>query len=387
MRVLMVSSLWPPAVLGGAEQYAAALSGQLRRAGHSVGVVTFGVPGEDVVATVAPRPYPLQTFAAQSAPRRARFHLADALRTDARRVIATACERFRPDVVHSHVVQGMGTTALTEPGVLGVPHVHTLHDYWLLCQRNSMTRRDGSPCGEQCRSCRAVSSIRDRRIDRHPPDVVIAVSEAVARPHLARLAWMRGRTRVVYNPVGAPTAPRPVRDRSAPATFGFLGRLGADKGILTLLDAFGTLVQTGAGAEVRLVVAGRGPEAAAVEATPGVEFRGWVADDEKEALLAELDCLVVPSEWPDPAPLVVNEARRRGITVIGSTAGGIPELVAPVDEGLLVPPGDAVALASAMARVVAAPGTYAPEPAAEPLDEAGHLEAIVTAYEDAIAPG
>ena len=186
MRVLMVSSLWPPEVLGGAEQHAASLSERLRAAGHTVGVVTLGVEGEDVVATVAPRPYPLSTFASQPAHRRARFHLTDVIRTDTRAALARACAEFRPDVVHSHVVQGMGTTSLTEPGVLGVPHVHTLHDYWLLCQRNSMVRRDGTACTEQCRSCRAIGAVRERRIERHPPEVVIAVSEAVARPHLAR---------------------------------------------------------------------------------------------------------------------------------------------------------------------------------------------------------
>ncbi len=57
---------------------------------------------------------------------------------------------------------------------------------------------------------------------------------------------------------------------------------------------------------------------------PGVEYRGWVDEREKETMLAEVDCLVVPSEWEDPAPLVVNEARRRGIVVVGTTAGRHP---------------------------------------------------------------
>ena len=80
---------------------------------------------------------------------------------------------FRPDVVHSHVVQGMGVAALTEPGDAGLAHVHTLHDYWLLCQRNSMVQRDGTAC------LTALSLVsRDQRDPRtarsreQPPDVV-----------------------------------------------------------------------------------------------------------------------------------------------------------------------------------------------------------------------
>ncbi|MEP6623842.1 MAG: glycosyltransferase, partial [Acidimicrobiia bacterium] len=103
MRVLMVSSLWPPEVLGGAEQYAGALAERLRARGHEVGVVTLGVPGTDVVGSVPAWPYPLQEYATQDPVRRALFHAADVARPDARRVFDRAIAEFRPDVVHSHV--------------------------------------------------------------------------------------------------------------------------------------------------------------------------------------------------------------------------------------------------------------------------------------------
>ena len=56
-RILMISSLWPPVVLGGAESYASALAEQLRARGGEVGVLTLGVGGADVVSTVSPWPY------------------------------------------------------------------------------------------------------------------------------------------------------------------------------------------------------------------------------------------------------------------------------------------------------------------------------------------
>ncbi len=410
MRVLMVSSLWPPEVLGGAEQYGAALTQRLRAAGHVVGVVTLGVEGDDVVAQIPSWPYPIREYERQPALRRALFHASDIGRPDTRRVMERALDEFRPDVVHSHVVQGMSAAALTAPGRRRIGHVHTLHDYWLVCQRNSMVQRDGTVCVTLCASCRAIGGMRNHQIARHAPDVVIAVSEAVARPHLAHVAWMRGRTRVVYNPVEDPHPEKANRTPGAPITFGYFGRLGRDKGILTLLaafdlaafgrvgvDGYGVDGDLAAGGSVhdstlgraRLVIAGRGAEETAVRAAAAadsrVEYRGWVNAAAKDALFAELDALVVPSLWQDPAPLVVNEARARGLAVIGTRVGGIPELIAPTSEPLLVPPNDQNALAAALTTFASNPDGFRATPETVPTDWRAHLVAIERAYADAMA--
>ena len=174
---------------------------------------------------------------------------------------------------------------------------------------------------------------------------------------------------------------RRLRGTGSPLTFGFLGRLAKDKGVATLLDAF----TRAALPDAKLVVAGRGDLEDRVLATPGVEYAGWVSADEKELLLDRIDCLVVPSEWRDPAPLVTNEARARGIPVIGATIGGIPELVAPECEPLLFPPGDAGALLDRLQTYAASPDRFRPPPATAPLDWEGHLAGVLTAYSDARA--
>ena len=379
MRVLIVSNLWPPDVVGGAELYASALAGRLREAGHEVGVLTFGIPGPDVVASVRPWPYPIQTAPEQHAAMRALFHVADLHQPGARATIDRALEQFAPDVVHSHVVQGLSTLALTRPAHRGIAHVHTLHDYWLLCPRNSMVKRDGTACEVRCTSCRALSWVRDHSVRRAPPDVLLAVSQAVAREHEV-LEWTRGRTRVVYNPVEVVDRPRPAPPgRGQPLTFGFLGRLAVDKGLATLLRAFARIDRP----DVRLVVAGRGPLEDAVRAADGVEYAGWVAGAEKEQLLDRVDCLVVPSEWKDPAPLVVNEARARGIAVVGAQIGGIPELVADASRPLLYPSGDATALTARLQAFVDDPDRYTAPPEAAPSGWPEHLDLVLSAYEDA----
>ncbi|MBM3673533.1 MAG: glycosyltransferase, partial [Actinobacteria bacterium] len=358
MRVLMVSNLWPPEILGGAERMAGALADRLEAAGHEVGVVTLAPPAGTaldprVVATVPAFPYPIRDAPTEPAPRRALFHAADLHRRATARALDYAFAELRPDVVHSHAVQGLSTVALTHPARRGYAHVHTIHDYWLLCQRNSLVRRDGTPCDALCTGCALVSGVRNASVRRAAPDVLLAVSKAVALAH-ERLPWARDRLRVLYNPVEVVAAARQRRAPGAPVTFGYLGRLAADKGVVTLLAAFARSFPAG-DAGARLLVAGRGPLERDVRSTANAEYRGWVDGAEKEALLAEVDVVVVPSEWPDPAPLVVNEARARGIAVVGARSGGIPELVAPECEPLLFPAGDVPALSDRLVRAAAAP--------------------------------
>jgi glycosyltransferase involved in cell wall biosynthesis len=380
MRILMVSNLWPPEVVGGAEQYAAALAGRLRAAGHEVDAFTLGVEGPEVVHAVAPWPYPVQTASQQPARKRALFHAADIVNPRARRALDRVLTELRPDVVHTHAVAGLSATVLTRARHHGIAHVHTLHDYWLLCQRSSMVRRDGTQCETRCRACRTISWARNESVRRAPPGVVLAVSHAIAAEHEC-LPWTVGRLRVLYNPVEVVIGSRAAAPGDGrPLTFGYLGRLGIDKGVGTLLDAFG---RAGLG-DARLVVAGRGPLDDRVRAAgPPVVAAGWVAPERKEALFADLDCLVVPSEWRDPAPLVVNEARGRGIPVIGADIGGIPELIAPECRPLLFPAGDAGALVSRLRAFAAAPPAYRPEPAAAPLGWDEHLAGVLAAYDDA----
>jgi glycosyltransferase involved in cell wall biosynthesis len=374
----MVSSLWPPVVLGGAELHAAALAARLRAAGHEVAVLTAGVDGDDVVASVRPWGHRQSEYAGQSRVRKLAFHAGDLLRPDVGRVVDRALERFRPDVVHSHAVQGMSVTGLTRVTRRGVAHVHTLHDYWLLCQRNTLVTAAGRPCLTRCRSCRAVSAARNAQLARRPPDVVLAVSEAVARAHTDAIAWTRDRTRVLYNPVErAADAHRP--PTAGAPTFGFLGQVSAVKGIRTLVRAF----RDAAIPQARLVVAGRGTDVDAVTGVPGVDHRGWVDAAGRDALYREVDAVVVPSEWQDPAPLVVNEARGRGITVIGARAGGIPELVAPASAPLLFTAGDAAELTERLCTFAAEPARFGAPPEAAPLDWDAHLAGVLAAYADA----
>jgi glycosyltransferase involved in cell wall biosynthesis len=84
-----------------------------------------------------------------------------------------------------------------------------------------------------------------------------------------------------------------------------------------------------------------------------VEFTGFVSDVEPR--VAALDVLVHASPTPEPFGQVVVEGMAAGKPVVATRAGGVPEIVSDEESGLLVPPGDADALAAAICRLLADP--------------------------------
>lgn len=134
----------------------------------------------------------------------------------------------------------------------------------------------------------------------------------------------------------------------------YSGRLVPEKGISVLLDAWPRL-----GAPATLVLAGDGPLAARARATDRVAWLGPVAREELPVAYAASAFAVLPSIptplFREPWGLVCNEAMHQGRPVIATTAVGAAAggLVRDMETGLVTRPGDAGALTSTIARLLA----------------------------------
>jgi glycosyltransferase involved in cell wall biosynthesis len=378
LRLLFISNLWPPAVVGGAERYGHDLAAQLVGRGHEVKVLTLGVPGPEVIGQVRPWPYRPDAWRSQSAWRRWLYHIGDLGRPGVAATIRRVIRDYEPDLVHSHTVTGMTMAALTVPGSLGVPHVHTLHDYWLVCTHSNLLRRDGTACGNAC-----LTAARIRRAARRPlADALIAPSQAVFDVHAQRGLTFDGvATAVLPVPPDVPAGP-PRRPPSGPPVFGYLGQLNLNKGVATLVDAFGRADIAGA----RLLLAGRGmlTESIRARGVQGVELLGWVEGAEREEFFAGIDCLVVCSEWPEPGAMVVAEAKARGLPVIGTAIGCLPEVVPASCRPLLAPIADPDALARSLRSYADDPTAYVVGPGDVRIDRSVHLDGVLGVYLDAL---
>jgi glycosyltransferase involved in cell wall biosynthesis len=180
-------------------------------------------------------------------------------------------------------------------------------------------------------------------------DRVLAVSEASAAAISAAFA-VDG---ILVVPNAAP---------AAPARAGQM--VGAAEPVVAYLGGFANPVKGGemllaalARPELersRVVLAGPGePPAAAAEllaARPRIEWRGWLAPAEKEELLLGAAIFVLPST-SEGLPMALLEAMSHGLAIVATAVGGVPDTVDSGVEALVVPAGDAAALAGALVRL------------------------------------
>lgn len=151
-----------------------------------------------------------------------------------------------------------------------------------------------------------------------------------------------------------------------PVRIGIVGRLAPWKGQHVFLEAAAGVTAAGHG-DTRFVIVGSslfGEEAYGEQLrrqtetlgiAPRVEFLGFQKD--VPAVLRNLDILVHASTTPEPFGQVVIEGMAEGLPVIGTDGGGVREIITHGENGLLVPMGDAAALAQALGTLLRDPAT------------------------------
>jgi glycosyltransferase involved in cell wall biosynthesis len=323
-RVLVLVTL---AEVGGAQTYVASLVDAL--AEHYDVVVAAHGPGPlPSLVEAKARFVPLNHVRWAINPFRDLLGLVELLRL---------CRRERPLVVHANTSKA-GFLGLLAARLLRVPvRLFTVHQ-WPFGATGGLRGR------VYLAGYRVIARLATRSI---------CVSESERSVGVAAGVCPAGRVTVIPNGVDVQAFPQATPSRS-PARIISVGRLREPKDFHTLVEAFADVdAQT-----FEATIVGTGPDLESVRADlhrralSNVAIAGERADVPE--LLADSDIFVLSSR-AEGLPLSVVEAMAAGLPVVASAVGGVPELVVHGETGMLVPPGDAHALAEAIRQLVADP--------------------------------
>ena len=236
--------------------------------------------------------------------------------------LARLLRRERPRIVHTHLIHA-DLYGLAAARLARVPRaVSTKHGF------------------NEFRASRAVGLVD--RLAARAADANVAISQGLADYLVATEGFRPGTFRIVHYGIEAgPEPPAPPAELRLVA----VGRLIPIKGFDLLLDAFRRV--RAERPEATLELAGDGELRSELErrAGEGVTFLGRV--EPVGPLYERAAAVVVPSRG-EGFGMVALEAQERGRAVVASRVGGLPEIVEDGVSGLVVPPGDAGALASAI---------------------------------------
>jgi glycosyltransferase involved in cell wall biosynthesis len=282
----------------------------------------------------------------------------------ARRAFAHFLDEHHPDVVHVHnLFPFISPSILPECTRRGVPVVMTLHNYRLICP-NALLLREGRPCHE-CLGGHEWRCIRYNCERSLPKSIGYTLRTALARrsglflSHVSRFICLTNFQReihiregvpadrmvVIPNPAPelphAPSSPLPAPSPALSPHVGYVGRVSPEKDVPTLLEAARRLPN------IPFKVAGsywRMKELVS-QAPPNVEFLDHLDAEGLCQFYTGTRLLAFATRCYENFPTVLLEAMVRGVPIVCTRIGGLPEIVEHDRNGLLYEPGKADDLA------------------------------------------
>jgi glycosyltransferase involved in cell wall biosynthesis len=315
--------------------------------------------------------------------------------------VGKVAHEFRPDIVHFHEFTSFPIAAATIFRDAGASTVFSAHDFFALCPTTKLLRRDGTVCDRStaeldCDMCSKharpnrqlqIESAWDRRLSfsipaRNVMRRLIRSTEGIVRARLRRQAYQSRRSEFTnhlarfdavlmtsvdqmrrFGKYGAgsthlrllplsrtsiASTPHPVRTGTVnpdKTTFLALNIVNAAKGLALLEKAFASVASTNPDAVLHLY----GPEG---PNSPGIRRMGKYLDSDLDCIAETADFGILPSIWPEAYGYVGPEMLSRGLPVLASNIGAMPDYVVDESNGLLFDPALPESLARAVRRVL-----------------------------------
>lgn len=377
MKILFVTNYYPPYEVGGYEQLCRDVATRLAHRGHTVQILTsdwrVGKDSQEVEPGVH-RVLRLQPDMASKLSPAAQFFLTrrqvEAYNHQWFRKIAV---RFAPDVIfiwnldrlpHSLALQAEATPNVTVAYWLAGYSPAGPDAFWRYWNQPPAVRHATAPLKQMVRQLVVYIMRREMKQVRPQMRHVAVVSEYMRRTGIAE-GVLPPHTRVIYNGVELDQFLKPVCiEPNGPLRLLQAGRVSADKGVHVAVEAVGRLVSDHRLHDIRLSIAGSGPNdylaslqqlVCKYRIQDQVEFVGWVPRENMPTLMSQCHVLLLPTVNEEPFARVVLEAMASGVAVVGALTGGTGELLQNEVTGLAAIAGDSHDLAQQIRRLVIDP--------------------------------
>lgn len=379
MKILFLSSFYPPADRGGYEQWCQEVADAFKQRGHQVLVVTsrYGLDLTQRAEADVRRVLYLESDLYHYAPldffRRLPQH--DRFNAD---YLRDTIEEFQPDTI---LIWGMWQLnpqlAVLAEDLRPDRVAYYFCGFWPLLEEeldphtNFWQRRENQLWKnllKQPVAKFALSRLRRARVRQPRLAHMACVSQAVLDTY-QRYNRAPAHSRVIYGGIDLVRFYRPPVDlstqiQSGPLRLLFAGSVTHEKGVDTAIEAMAHLASRYTPQTIHLTIVGRGHPAFEAEwrqyvtahhLEHFVEFRGWIHKERMARLFHNFDVLLFTSRWQEPLARVMMEGMAGGLALISTLTGGTEEVIEPETNALAFKTGDSTDLARQIERLANSP--------------------------------
>lgn len=369
MKICLISNLYPPTVMGGAELYVEKIANKLAEdKNNQIIVITanqkfsWQLEIEEKNNIRIYKIWPLNFYSLTTKKKYSTFlkmlwHLFDVWNIFSYFTVKKILRKENPEIVHTHNLAGLSFSVFDAIKSQKIKTIHTCHDYYLLCPYANLicpltNWRFKKIPPFFCRWYRQTT----RRVLKNKIDVVLTPSKFVMETHLKN-GFFKNSKQVVL-PLGINSINSQDAGNQSNKLFNILcvSQLAQHKGVDILLKAFKSLSSANCS---KLEIVGTGTERKNLEklaeGNENIKFLGQLSYQEVQKKYQDVSLVVIPSLAPETFSLVMFEAMANGKLIIASKIGALDEYIKNHETGLLFETGSINNLKETLEKVINSP--------------------------------
>ena len=333
MNICIISNLYPPNILGGAEIIVEKMATNIAKEGHNITVITTSPDYEEHKETRdnttiyyinTTKIYPPYQQTKANAMQKPLWHLFDLWNNNTKERIKEIIKEEKCELIHINNFKGLSLSCFKAGRELEIPVIFESHDFSLICPRANLIKGNNTLCKDRGFICNQYVNIQ-RKLLNDNVDLLISPSNFMIDKYHENNFF--NNIPCVKIPLGVEYEKVKSNKSYDKINITYIGTLGKHKGVHTLIEAFKMIDNP----HITLNIIGKGYDEEEFKqlAQPDsrIVFHGFINNEDIKEYYDTANIMVIPSICYDNSPLVIYESFSRSTPVIGSNIGGIPELV------------------------------------------------------------